>query len=161
METPLDPARRRREDNSKFFALRFGPGAALALLLVACATTRDPRTPAELKRDAEVWTRAKQLRIVSENNPVAGCTSLGIVSERYFEDPPSDPLKRPMVRSWPEHVLRYKTASLGGDTAYLCPTIRRWSGELNESRVLGEAYRCDQASLANIPSGAQSTRLNR
>ena len=113
-----------------------------------------------MNRDAEIWTRAKELRVVSGTSQVLGCRSLGIVSEQYFEDPPPDPLRRPVVRSWPEHVLRYKTASLGGDTAYLCPTIRRWSGELNESRVLGEAYHCATPTVASLPDpdSAQATR---
>lgn len=142
---------------------RFRPlaAAALALTLSACAAQRDPRTPAEIQRDAEIWTRAKQLHVVSGTGQVLGCTSLGVVSEQYFEDPPSDPLKRPMVRSWPERVLRYKTATLGGDTAYLCPTVRRWSGELNESRVLGEAYRCEPPPVASIPAGPESPRASR
>ena len=133
--------------------------AALALTVAACATQRDTRTPAELRRDTEIWTRAKELQVVSGTSQVKGCTSLGIVSEQYFEGPPSDPLKRPTNRSWPEHVLRYKTATLGGDTAYLCPSIRKWSGsDLNESRVLGEAYRCEQPALASLPSGRESTK---
>jgi len=74
---------------------------------------------------------------------IYGCKSLGLVTEHYFDGPPGDPLKRPPVRNWAENVLRFRTAELGGDAAYLCPNVRKWSGNLNESRVLGEAYRCE------------------
>jgi hypothetical protein len=139
---------RRETSKPGWFLHALAPAVALALSLAACATSRDTRTPAELERDAEIWTRAHGLRVITAVDQAQGCTSLGIVSERYFEDPPSDPLKRPAARDWPERILRYKTATLGGDTAYLCPTIRKWSGELTESRVLGEAYRCRQTVIA-------------
>lgn len=125
--------------------------ATLALALTACTSSRDTRTPAERDRDAETWTRARELRVTTGIEQVQGCTSLGVISERYFEEPPTDPFERPVVRSWPEHVLRYKTARLGGDTADRCPTIRTWSGELNESRVLGEAYHCAPPTVAGLP----------
>ena len=123
-------------------------GAAVTVLLTACATSRDSRTPAELERDAQTWTRARDLKVATAPEQIQGCTSLGTVSERYFEGPPDDPLRRPMSRSWVEHVLRFKTALMGGDTAFLCPTIRKWSGELQESRILGEAYLCRQPAVA-------------
>jgi hypothetical protein len=141
-------ARQRATPRCVSFARRFALGAAVTILLTACATSRDSRTPAELERDAETWTRAHDLKVATAPEQIQGCTSLGTVSERYFEGPPDDPLKRPMSRNWAEHVLRFKTASLGGDTAYLCPSIRKWSGELQESRVLGEAYLCRQPSVA-------------
>ena len=122
-------------------------GVALIGLLTACATSRDLRTPAELQRDAETWSRAEDLRVTTSAGQVQGCASLGVVTEHYFENPPSDPLKRPMPRYWPERVLRYKTARLGGDTAYLCPKIRKWSENLQQSRVLGEAFRCDRPEM--------------
>jgi hypothetical protein len=52
-----------------------------------------------------------------------------------------------MGSAWPEYILRFKTAQLGGDAALVCPPIKKWSGELNESRVLGEAYLCGQPVL--------------
>jgi hypothetical protein len=119
-------------------------GLVTLFLTVTCAATRDPRSPGELKRDAETWTRAGELRVVTGSERIYGCKSLGIVTEHYYEGPPDDPLKRPPSRNWAEKVLRYKTAELGGDAAYLCPTIRKWSGDLNESRVLGEAFRCGE-----------------
>jgi hypothetical protein len=118
-----------------------------SILTVACATSRDLRTPAELERDAETWTRADELRVVTRPESLYGCKSLGVVTEHYFDGPPADPLKRPTSKSWTESVLRYKTAELGGDAAYLCPTIRKWSANLNESRVLGEAYRCAESPV--------------
>jgi hypothetical protein len=122
-------------------------GAAVASLLTRCVTSRDPRTQPELDRDAEIWTRAYRLQVATAPDTVSGCRSLGVVSEHYFEGPPRDPLNRPMGRIWVESVLRFKTAQLGGDTALLSPTIRKWSGELNESRLLGEAYLCGQPAL--------------
>src|SRR5215831_20990142 len=119
-----------------------------SVLSVACAAARDSRTSAELNRDAEIWTRAGELRVVTGAEKLSGCKSLGVVTEHYFDGPPADPLKRPPARNWAENVLRYKTAELGGDAAYLCPSIREWSGNLNESRVLGEAYRCDESLVA-------------
>jgi hypothetical protein len=72
------------------------------------------------------------------------------VSEHYFEAPPGDPVKRPMGAAWPEYILRFKTAQLGGDTAVANTHIKKWTGELNlqESRVLGEAFLCRQPALA-------------
>jgi len=146
----LEPRKTSRRPTLQCLSLarRFASGAAVTLLLTACATSRDARTPAELERDAETWTRAHDLRIATAPEQIQGCTSLGTVSERYFEGPPGDPLKRPTTRNWAEHVLRFKTALMGGDTAYLCPSIRKWSGELQESRILGEAYVCRQLAIA-------------
>jgi hypothetical protein len=119
--------------------------AVVAFLLTGCATHRDLRTQTELDRDTEIWTRAHGLRV----GPIQleDCSSLGVVSERYYYGPPSDPEKRPMGAAWPEYILRFKTAQLGGNAALLSPTIQKWSGELNESRVLGEAYLCGQPPL--------------
>jgi len=113
-----------------------------SVLTLACAVTPDPRTPAELNHDAEIWARAGELRVVTGPERISGCKSLGLVTEHYFDGPPGDPLKRPPAPNWAENVLRFRTAELGGDAAYLCPSIREWSGNLNESRVLGESYRC-------------------
>jgi hypothetical protein len=121
--------------------------SAASILTVACAASRDLRTPADLERDTETWTRADELRIVTGAEHLYGCKSLGVVTEHYFEGPPADPLKRPVGLNWTESVLRYKTAALGGNAAYLCPTIRKWSGDLNESRELGEAYRCNDTGV--------------
>jgi putative VirB-like lipoprotein len=121
--------------------------AVVALLLTGCVTYRDPRTQNEIDRDAEIWTRAHSMRVTTHPDLLRDCSSLGVVSERYYEGPPGDPLKRPMGAAWPEYILRFKTAQLGGDAALVCPAIRRWSGELNETRVLGEAYLCGQPVL--------------
>jgi len=121
--------------------------AVVTLLLTGCVAHRDLRTQAELDQDAEIWTLAHDLRVTVSQDQVKDCSSLGVVSESYFEGPPGDPLKRPMGAAWPEYILRFKTAQLGGDAALLCRPIRRWSGELNESRVLGEAYLCGQPVL--------------
>jgi hypothetical protein len=121
-----------------------------ALLLTGCATYRDPRPQTELGRDAEIWTRAHGLRVAISPDQLKDCSSLGVVSEHYFEAPPGDPVKRPMGAAWPEYILRFKTAQLGGDAALVNPHIKKWTGELNlhESRVLGEAYLCSQLALA-------------
>ena len=120
-----------------------------ASLLTGCATSRDPRLQTELDRDAEIWTRAHGVRVAISSDQVMDCSSLGAVSEHYFEAPPGDPGKRPMGAAWPEYILRFKTAQLGGDTALANPHIKRWTGEpnLRESRVLGEAYLCRQPAL--------------
>ena len=115
---------------------------AVTSLLTGCAAHRDPRTQPEIDRDSEIWTRAHRLRIASHAEQVKDCSSLGLVSERFFEGPPRDPVKRPMGAAWPEYVLRFRTAQLGGDVALVSPPIKKWTGQLNESRVLGEAYLC-------------------
>ncbi len=118
------------------------------LLLTGCTTHRDARTQPELDRDGDIWTRAHGLRVATSLDQLRNCSSLGVVSERYYDGPPGDPANRPMGASWPEYILRFKTAQLGGDAALLRPAIAKWSGELNESRVLGEAYLCGQAELS-------------
>jgi hypothetical protein len=76
-----------------------------------------------------------------------------VVQERYYEDPPGDPAKRPMGAPWPEYVLRFKTAQLGGNTALATASLKEWTGQLTESRVLGEAYLCGQAPLTTAFAG--------
>jgi hypothetical protein len=124
--------------------------AGVALLFTACATSRDPRPQGELDRDAEIWTHAHGLRVAISPEQLTDCSSLGVVSEHFFEAPPGDPVKRPMGAAWPEYILRFKTAQLGGDTALANTHIKKWTGELNlqESRVLGEAYLCSRPALA-------------
>ena len=119
----------------------------VTLLLTGCFAHPELRTETELYRDVEIWTRAHDLRVTVSQDQVKDCSSLGVVTEHYFEGPPGDPLKRPMGATWPEYILRFKTAQLGGDAALLCRPVKRWSGELNESRVLGEAYLCGQPVL--------------
>ena len=121
----------------------------VALLLTACAMNRDTRTQAEKDRDAETWTHALSLPIVIARDQVADCKSLGVVSERYYEDVPSDPMKRTEKMPWPEHMLRFKTAQLGGNAARINPRIDKWKqDDLVQSRVLGEALRCHQPAIA-------------
>jgi hypothetical protein len=124
--------------------------AGVALLFTGCATYHDPRPQAELDRDAEIWTHAHGLRVAISPDQLTDCSSLGVVSEHYFEAPPGDPVKRPMDAAWPEYILRFKTAQLGGDAALASTHIKKWTGEpnLQESRVLGEAYLCSQPALA-------------
>jgi hypothetical protein len=69
------------------------------------------------------------------------------VSERYYDGPPGDPAKRPMGAAWPEYILRFKTAQLGGNAALVSAPIKKWTGQLTEWRVLGEAYLCGQPAL--------------
>ena len=78
------------------------------------------------------------------------------MSERYYDGPPGDPAKRPMGAAWPEYVLRFKTAQLGGDAALVCDPIRKWTGDLIESRVLGEAYLCGGPVLTTASQGLKS-----
>lgn len=119
--------------------------AAISLLLTACATNRDTRTQDQKERDAEIWTRAHSLRVASAQGQLTGCSQLGVVSERYYEDVPPDPVKKTERMAWPEHVLRFKTAQLGGNAALISPVIERWKqDELHQSRVLGQAYLCRQ-----------------
>jgi hypothetical protein len=129
---------------------------AVALLLTGCVTYRDPRTQTELDRDAEIWTRAHSLRVAMSPDQLKDCSSLGVVSERYYEGPPGDPMKRPMGAAWPEYILRFKTAQLGGDAALASPTIKKWTGELSDWRVLGEAYLCVQPALTTALTTASS-----
>jgi len=77
------------------------------------------------------------------------------VSEHYFEGPPTDPGKRSMGAAWPEYILRFKTAQLGGNAALVNPHIKKWTGELNlhESRELGEAYLCGEPALTTASRG--------
>jgi hypothetical protein len=117
------------------------------LLLAGCATRRDARTLTEIDRDTEIWTRAHGLRIAIAPEQFKDCSSLGVVSEFYYEGPPSDPAKRPMRVAWPEYLLRFKTARLGGNAALLSSPITKWTGPLNERRVLGEAYLCEEPAL--------------
>ena len=133
---------------------RFLLAAAVALLLTGCATYRDPRTQTELDRDSEIWTRAHGLRVTRSPDQLKDCSSLGVVSKRYYEGPPGDPVKRPMDAAWPEYILRFKTAQLGGNAALASSPIRSWTGQLDESLVLGEAYLCDQPALATASGQA-------
>jgi hypothetical protein len=121
--------------------------AAAALLLTGCVTSRDLRTQTELDWDAEIWTRAHDLRVATSPDQLGDCTWLGVVSERYFEGPPGDPAKRPMSTAWPEYILRFKTAQLGGNAALVSVPVKKWTGDLSEWRVLGEAYRCGEPAL--------------
>jgi hypothetical protein len=126
----------------------FGSGI-LCLLLTACAINRDTRTQTEKDRDAELWTHALSLPVVIARDQLAECTRLGVVSERYYEDVPPDPMKRTARMPWPEHMLRFKTVQLGGNAARMNPQIDKWKqDDLVQSRVLGEALRCHQPTLA-------------
>jgi len=120
---------------------------AVALLLTGCVKYRELRTQTELDRDAEIWTRAHGLRVATSPDQVKDCSSLGMVSEHFFEGPPGDPLNRPMGAAWPEYILRFKTAQLGGDAAIAMSPVKKWAGQLNEIRMLGEAYLCRQPVL--------------
>jgi hypothetical protein len=124
--------------------------AAVAFLLGGCAAYRDSRTPTQLDRDAEVWTRAHNLRVTFRPDQLKDCSSLGVVSELYYDGPPGDPAKRPMGAVWPEYVLRFKTAQLGGNAALVRTPVKKWSGELNEWRVLGEAYLCSEPAVTTL-----------
>jgi hypothetical protein len=127
--------------------------AIVPLLLTACATHRDLRTQTELERDTEIWTRAHLVRVAMSPDQLRDCSPLGVVSERYFDGPPGDPAKRPMGATWPEYVLRFKTAELGGNAALVCAPVRKWTGELNEWRLLGEAYFCGGPALTTASQG--------
>ena len=141
-------SRCRRQRTRRLTRILAGAGIA-ALLLTACAVNRDTRTQAEKDRDAELWTHALSLPVVIARDQVADCKSLGVVSERYYEDVPSDPMKRTEKMPWPEHMLRFKTAQLGGNAARINPQIDKWKqDDLVQSRVLGEALRCHQPTLA-------------
>jgi hypothetical protein len=122
--------------------------AAVSLLLTACVIPRDSRTQNEKDRDAEIWTEALSLQVVIARDQLTECTRLEVVSEAYFEDVPSDPMKRSTGMAWPEHMLRFKTAQLGGNAALMNSTIEKWKrDQLVQSRVLGEAWRCRQPAL--------------
>ena len=126
----------------------FGAGI-LCLLLTACAMNRDTRTQVEKDRDAEIWTHALSLPVVVAQDQLAECKTLGVVSERYYEDVPSDPMKRTTKMPWPEHMLRFKTVQLGGNAALMNPQIDKWKqDDLVQSRVLGEALHCHQPTIA-------------
>lgn len=119
--------------------------AIVSLLLTACVTPRDSRTQAEKDRDAEIWTQALSMPVVVAPNQLTECKRLGVVSEQYFEDVPSDPMKRSAGMAWPERMLRFKTAQLGGNAALMNSAIEKWKlDQLVQSRVLGEAWRCRQ-----------------
>jgi hypothetical protein len=123
----------------------------VSLLLTACAINRDTRTQAEKDRDAEIWTHALSLPVVTMNarDQLIECKRLGVVSERYYEDVPSDPMKRTAKMAWPEHMLRFKTVQLGGNAALMNTPVDKWKpDELVQSRVLGEAWRCHQPTIA-------------
>lgn len=124
-----------------------------ALLFTGCVTHRDPRSQTELDRDTDIWTRAHGLRLAISPDQLKDCSSLGVVRERYYDGPPGDPAKRPMGAAWPEYILRFKTAQLGGNAAVVSFPIMRWTGQLNEWRVLGEAYLCGEPALTTASQG--------
>jgi hypothetical protein len=128
----------------------FGAGI-VSLLLTACAIPRDTRTQTEKDLDAEIWTHALSLPVVNMNarDQLAECKRLGVVSERYYEDVPSDPMKRTANMPWPEHMLRFKTVQLGGNAVLMKTPVDRWKqDQLVQSRVLGEAWSCHQPTIA-------------
>jgi hypothetical protein len=134
---------------------RISLAAIVALLLTGCVTSRDPRTQTELDRDADTWTRAHRLRVAISSDQMKDCSSLGVVSERYYDGPPGDPAKRPMGAAWPEYILRFKTAQLGGNAALVSAPIKKWTGRLEEWRVLGEAYLCGEPLLTTASQGSR------
>jgi hypothetical protein len=104
---------------------------------------------AEKDRDSEIWTQALSLQVAVAESQLAKCERLGVVSESYYEDVPSDPMKRTARMPWPEHMLRFKTAQLGGNAALMKTPVDKWKqDELVQSRVLGEALRCTQPTIA-------------
>ena len=123
------------------------------LLLAGCATHRDLRTQTELDRDTDIWARAHGVRVVLSSDQLTECSALGVVSEQYYDGPPSDPAKRPMSVAWPEYILRFKTAQLGGNAALICAPVKKWTGQLIEWRVLGEAYLCGEPTLITASRG--------
>ena len=125
----------------------------VSLLITGCITYRETRTQTDLDRDAEIWTRAHGLRVAMSTDQLKECSSLGVVSERYYEGPPGDPAKRPMGAAWPEYLLRFKTAQLGGNAALASAPIKEWTGQLNERRVLGEAYLCGEPAVTTASRG--------
>jgi hypothetical protein len=119
--------------------------ATVTLLLTACVIPRDSRTQAEKDRDAEIWTQALSIQVMIAPDQLTECKRLGVVSEQYYEDVPSDPMKRSTGMDWPERMLRFKTAQLGGNAALMNSAIEKWKqDQLIQSRVLGEAWRCRQ-----------------
>jgi hypothetical protein len=123
------------------------------LLLTGCVTHRELRTQTELDRDGEIWTRAHHVRVATSPDQLLGCSPLGVVSERSYDGPPGDPERRPMDAVWPEYILKFRTAQLGGNTALLCAPIKKWTGQLVERRVLGEAYLCGEPALTTAFQG--------
>lgn len=139
-------SRTRRDGTRRMAGIMAGAGI---LLLTACAIPRDTRTQAEKERDAEIWTHALSLPVVAARDQLGECKRIGVVSERYFEDVPSDPMKRAARMPWPEHMLRFKTAALGGNAALMNTPVEKWKqDELVQSRVLGEALHCSQPTIA-------------
>lgn len=138
-----------RHGTRRMRGILVGTGVLSLLLIAACAINRDTRTQAEKDRDAELWTHALSLPVVIARDQLSDCKSLGVVSERYYEDVPSDPMKRTEKIPWPEHMLRFKTAQLGGNAARINPQIDKWKpDDLVQSRALGEALRCHQPTVA-------------
>ncbi len=127
--------------------------AVVPLLLTGCATRPELRTQTELDRDAEIWARAHDVRVVLSSDQLTDCSPLGVVSERFYDGPPGDPAKRPMGVAWPEYILRFKTAQLGGNAALICAPVKKWTGQLIEWRVLGEAYLCGEPTLITASRG--------
>ena len=131
--------------------------ATVSLLLTACAIPRYSRTQAEKDRDAEIWTQALSLQVVIAPDRLTECKPLGVVSEQYYENVPSDPMKRSVRMAWPERMLRFKTAHLGGNAALMNSAIEKWKqDQLVQSRVLGEALRCSQRA-STIATRQQAT----
>ena len=127
--------------------------AVVPLLLTGCVVHRDLRTQTELDRDGEIWTRAQRVRVAMSPDQVMNCSPLGVVSERSYDGPPGDPAKRPMGAAWPEYILKFRTAQLGGNAALVCTPIKKWTGQLVERRVLGEAYLCGEPALTTASQG--------
>ncbi len=129
---------------------------------VGCATYQDQRTPEELKRDTALWDRANAVRVTISAEQFKSCTSLGVVSERYGTGLTSNPNNGPMNGgTWEEKLLRVETVRLGGNAALMI-SPKEWSSAVaewhknmeraplqyasrmpEESRLIGEAYRCD------------------
>jgi hypothetical protein len=146
-------ARRRFSVESECLMKSITLAAVVPLLLIGCVAHRDIRTQTELDRDSEIWTRAHGVRVAVSPDQLKDCSPLGVVSERSYDGPPGDPAKRPMGAAWPEYVLKFKTAQLGGNAALVCAPIKKWSGQLNERRVLGEAYLCGEPVLTTAFQG--------
>jgi hypothetical protein len=138
--------------------------ASVGILLLSspsCAG-RDPRTPAERERDSAIWSRAHALTVYVASGPTRDCKSLGVVSERYYDDVPPDNGARPRRMSWPEYVLRFRAAELGANAAVIKRAVARWQlDRLDQSRDLGEAFLCREPTLTagtvNSP-GTQAAR---
>jgi hypothetical protein len=132
---------------------RFFLGVVVPLLLTGCVTHPELRTQAELDRDGEIWTRAHRVRVAMSADQLTDCSPLGVVSERSYDGPPGDPARRPMDAAWPEYILKFRTAQLGGNAALVCAPIKTWTGQLNERRVLGEAYLCGEPAWTTASQG--------